>query len=217
MGLRLHHDGRFRRWLGARFGRDEAFGDRLWRRCLHGVGAAILLYYAVPDGFFLVVPKAVVLLAALAVLGVLELLRFTIGLELPTIRAYEARRPASYLFYAVALVVTVLLFPRPVAAAAVLGTALVDPLVGELRSEARWARLETALPFAVYTVLATLALVVGGAWPVPWAVALALGAAAIALAVERRKHPWLDDDLTMTLAPALFLYGLGVVALGLAG
>jgi len=41
--------------------------------------------------------------------------------------------------------------------------------------------------------------------------------APIAVAAERPKWPWVDDDLVMTLVPALFLYAAGVLALGLPG
>jgi hypothetical protein len=43
---------------------------------------------------------------------------------------------------------------------------------------------------------------------------LALLAGAIAIAVERPKVWWVDDDLVMTLVPAVALYLLAVVGLG---
>ena len=54
-----------------------------------------------------------------------------------------------------------------------------------------------------------------GTWPVLPSAGLALVAGAIAVAVERPKVWWLDDDLAMTLVPALALYVVGVVGLGL--
>jgi hypothetical protein len=213
--LRLHQGGEFRRRLAAAFGREESEADELWRRIIHGAGAFVLLYDVLPSNFFVVVPKVVVLLAALAAVLVLEVLRLGLGAELPTIRGYEARRPASYVFYAVALAGAVLFLPPPLAAAVVLGTAFVDPLAGELRRSDRWRRPGPFVAFAAYTVLAAGALGLVGRWP--WAGAVGLGAlaAAVAVVVERWRFRWLDDDLTMTVAPALVLYGLGVVVLGL--
>lgn len=215
MDLRLHRDARFRRWLGARVGLDEAGGDRLWRRVMHALGATVLVYYLVPDGFFVVVRKEVVLLAALAVAVVLEGLRHGVGLELPTIRPYEEHRIASFVFYAIALVGAILLFPLPIAATVVLGTALVDPVAGGLRESARLRVYYPWLPFAVYVGLAFVGLSVLGGWPVAWAVPLALLAAVVGLAAEYPQIPWVDDDLVMTFAPALVLYAVGVVAVGL--
>jgi hypothetical protein len=213
--LRLHRGGGFRRRLAAVLGREESAGDEIWRRMVHAAGAFVLVYFVVPSGFFVVVSKEVVLLVALAAVGGIEVLRLGFGVELPTIRGYEARRPASFVFYAVGLVVAVLLFPEPIAVAVVLGTAFVDPLAGELRSSARWRRFQPALPLVVYFALAATALAVVGPWPWPDAVGLGALASVVGVAVERWRFRWLDDDLTMTVVPALVLYGSGVVALGL--
>jgi len=215
MDLRLHRQGRFRRWLGVKLGGDEALGDRAWRRILHVLGAAVLVYYLLPDDFFVVAPKEYVLLAALLAMFVLEALRHAVGLQLPTIRPYEAHRVASFAFYALALVLAVLLFPRPIGAAVVLGTAVVDPLAGELRRRGGSTLTTVLTPFAVYAVLAFAGLAVVGDWPIAISAALALVAAPIAVAAERPKWPWIDDDLVMTLAPAVFLYAVGVWGLGL--
>lgn len=213
--LRLHHDGRFRRWLGARFGRDEAFGDRLWRRLLHGAGAAVLLYYALPTTLVGVVPRLALLLAALAAVLLLELLRHGGILELPALRDYEHGRPASFVFYATALVAAVLLLPVPIAAAVVLGTSVVDPIAGELRASPRACRAYPWLPYVAWVVLATIGLVPIGGWPLPVALELAALAGGVAIAAEWPTLRWVDDDLVMLAAPAVVLYALGVVVLGL--
>ena len=215
MRLRLHGHGRFRRWLGRRLGGDEELGDRAWRRIMHALGAALLVYYVVPNDFFLIAPKVDILLAVLALVFVFESLRHTVGLELPTVRPYEAHRIGSYVFYALALVIAVLVFPKPVGAAVILGTALVDPIAGELRQQRRPALLAVGVPLAAYWLLALTGLAGVGHWPVAVSAALAALAAPIAVAAERPKWPWVDDDLVMTIVPALFLYVAGVLVLGL--
>jgi len=213
--LRLHRGGAFRRRLAALFGRDEAAADEISRRLVHGAGAFVLVYYLLPGRLFVVVTTEQALLIALAAVGVLEVLRLGFGAELPTIRGYEARRPASYVFYAVGLVVAVVLFPEPVAAAVVLGTALVDPVAGELRRTGRGPAWTLGGPFLLYTGLAAGALGFVGHWGWGWSLTLGGLAAAVAVAVERWRFRWLDDDLTMTVVPAVVLYGAGVLALGL--
>ena len=214
MALRLHRGGRFRTWLGERFGGGYELGDRLWRRVLHVVAAVALLYYALPNDFFVIAPKLYVLLAALAAVYVLEALRHVAGLELPTIRPYEEGRVGSFALFGTAVVLAIVFFPMPIACAVVLGTAVADPVAGELRREPKYRYLDAAGPFAVYGALAFLGLAVVGDWPTVPSVGLALLASAIAVAVERPKVWWVDDDIVMTLVPALVLYGLGVVALG---
>ncbi|MGA8275249.1 MAG: hypothetical protein WB789_05330 [Thermoplasmata archaeon] len=215
MNLRLHGRGRFRTWLGARLGGDLELGDRVWRRVLHGLCAAVLLYYLLPDGFFIVAPKEVVLVAALVAVLVLEGLRHLVGLELPTIRPYEQKRVASFAFFALAIVLAVLLFPEPIAAAVVLGTALVDPLVGEMRVAGFRRATLWAVPILAYAGLAFVGLQLVGRWPVLDAIGLAVLAAPIAVAVERPKSRWVDDDLAMTFVPAVVLYVVAVLVLRL--
>jgi hypothetical protein len=213
--IRLHTGGTFRRRLARAFGRDESAGDAVSRRVVHVAGALVLVYYPMPVDFFVVVPKEVALLLALAAMFALEIARLGFHAELPTIRGYEARRPASYLFYSVALVAAILLFPPPIAVAVILGTAIVDPLAGEMRGASLPLGRSLGVSFLVYTALATVALAGVGRWP--WEAALGLGAfaAAVGVAVERWRFRWLDDDLTMTIVPAVALYAVGIVALGL--
>jgi len=214
MALRLHGRGRFRRWLGGALGGDEELGDRAYRRLLHLFGAAVLIYYPLPNDFFVIAPKADILLGAFAVMVVLEVLRHVAGLELPTIRPYERHRIASFVFYALALVLAVLVFPLPIGAAVVLGTAAVDPIAGELRRRGGSPFITVGVPLAVYGILAFVGLGVIGNWPVGFAALFAACAAPIAVAAERPKWPWVDDDLVMTLAPGLFLVAAEVWALG---
>jgi hypothetical protein len=217
MDLRLHRHGRFRRWLGEGLGGDEELGDRVWRRIMHTFGAAVLVYYALPNDFFVIAPKVDILLAALGAMFLLEVLRHAAGLELPTIRPYEVHRVASFVFFSIALVLAVLLFPLPIGAAIVLGTAIVDPVAGELRHERASPLLAVGIPLGAYALLAFVGLVAIGGWPAGDSALLAVAAAPIAIAAEWPKYPWVDDDLVMTLVPGLFLYAAGVLALGLPG
>lgn len=213
MALRLHRHGRWRRWLGARLGGDEALGDRAWRRLLHVAGAVVLLYYLVPP-LLPGVPNWAIALAVLAALLVLEALRLTGHLELPTIRPYEHGRVGSYAYFAVAMVGAVLLLPRPIAVVVVLGTAVVDPIAGELRLARGESFAATAVPLAVYALIAGLTLHALTAWPVGVVAGSALASAALAVAVERRKPGAVDDDLAMTAVPGVVL---ALVSLALGG
>jgi hypothetical protein len=172
------------------------------------------VYYLLPTEFFRIAPKEYVLLAALAAVLIVEGLRHAIGLELPTIRPYEERRVGSFAVFGTAIVISILLFPLPIACAVVLGTAIVDPLAGELRRDPRYRGIDIGLPFAIFAVLGFVGLAILGGWPSLPSVGLALLASAIAVAVERPKVWWYDDDFAMTLVPALGLYLIAVVGLG---
>ena len=215
MTLRLHGGGRFRTWLGGQLGGDFPLGDRAWRRIVHGMGALVIIYYWLPEDFFLVAPKQFILLAALAAALIIEVLRQSFDVEVPGIRADEQHRLSSFAAFALAITLAILLFPMPIACAVILGTAIADPVVGELRLGGASPGLVLAVPFALYGGLAFAGMAALGGWPVGPSAALALLAAAIAVAVERPKVGWFDDDLAMTLIPAIALYLVGVVALGL--
>ncbi|MGI0071784.1 MAG: hypothetical protein ACRECT_06945 [Thermoplasmata archaeon] len=216
MALRLHRGGKFRGWLGARLGGDFELGDRAWRRLLHALGAAALLYYVLPTDFFLIAPKEDILILVLVAVLVLEGLRHAVGLELPTIRPYEEGRVGSFAVFGLAIVIAILVFPLAIASAVVLGTALVDPLAGELRRDPKYRRVDLGAPFGAYAGLAYVGLVGFGGWPAGPSIAWALVAGAIAVAVERPKVWWYDDDFAMVLVPAVVLYVIGVLALGYA-
>ncbi|MCI4324626.1 MAG: hypothetical protein L3K00_01890 [Thermoplasmata archaeon] len=213
--MRLHTGGRFRGWLGARVGGDFEVGDRIHRRLLHGLGAFALLYLLVPARILVVVPNDVILLSALELIFVVEYLRHVRHWELPTIRPYEEGRIASYVFYATALTAALLLFPRPVAAAVVVGTALVDPLLGELRLRSTHPAASLLPGLAVYALLAGVAFALFGGWRGPSLVGLALFAAAVAVAVEWPTWGTVDDDLAMTLVPGAALTAVLLVRPGL--
>lgn len=203
--MRLHRGGRFRAWLGAGFGGDAELGDRIWRRILHGLGALVLVYYLLPPNVLFGVPNFMIPLLALAAVLVLEALRLTGYVEIPVIRSYEAHRLASYAYFAIAMVVSVLLFPEPIAAAVILGTAVADPLAGELRRSARFRRWYPFAPYVVYVGLATVALLGVGRYPVGSAFGLSVLAGILAMAAEWPKWGTVDDDLAMTLVPGVVL------------
>ncbi len=215
MPPRLHTGGRWRAWLGRHLGGGPELGDRAWRRILHGAGAFVLLYYLVPGGAFVVLPTWALLLAVLAVVLALELLRHAVGLELPTIRPYESGRVASFTYFAVGLVVAVLLFPRPIAVVVVLGTSFVDPLSGELRLRGVRPLVGFGGPVVAYALVALVALRLAGPWPWAGCLLAAPIAAIAAVLAERPRHRYYDDDLAMTLVPALLLAALAAWLPGL--
>jgi hypothetical protein len=206
-------DSRLRAWIGRRFGGDAELGDRIGRRAVHALGAGALVYYLLPTPLYGFLYRQEILLAALGAVLLLEGVRHATRYPLPLIRPYEERRVAGFAFYAVALAVVLLLFPRPIACAVVLGTAIVDPVSGELRSGA--ARLYPGLPLALYAGLAVLGLAGLGGWPIGPSLVLAAVGAVLAVAAEAPKLLWLDDDLTMTFVPALALLALAGAVLHL--
>jgi hypothetical protein len=209
--MRLHRGGGFRRWLGEKLGGDFALGDRAWRRIVHTFGLAVLIYYVLPPHILVILTTEEFALLLVGVVLAIEAARHILQLELPAIRPFEEDRIASYVYFAVALAAAVLIFPEPIAIVVVIGTATIDPFMGELRLSQRFHRLYPVVPVLLYAGMAFGVL----GWMLPGSririAVLALAAAVAAIAVERPNHRWVDDDLAMTLVPAVLLWVLVVV------
>lgn len=203
--------GRFRRWLGTHLAGDPDAGDRVLRRLLHLAAAVACVFYLVPPVLLPGLTRATLLLAALIVVLALEATRLAGWIELPGLRVHEAHRPASFVYFGIAIVVVLLAVPEAYALVAVLGAAWVDPLIGELRGRPtrRWAY--PVLPIAAYAAIAFLPLWWLGHFSGWLALLLALGSAGLAVAVESPRHHHLDDDLLMTLVPAAALWIAGIL------
>lgn len=185
------------------------FDPHWFRRAVHGMGAGFVLYYLLPSTGWWGPVKTwgpwVLLLAAAAV----EAVRMTGGIRSEHffgLREYERTRVSGYIYFGFASVVLLTLVPQPIALPCLVGAALGDPLVGELRNRDR------PLGSLVAGVLfgAGVFLIAGWGW------LLALAGGVLLVVGESSRLPWLDDDLTMPLLPAAVLLALhvaGVLAL----
>ncbi len=185
------------------------FDPHWFRRAVHGMGAGFVLYYLLPHGAWWDPVRTwgpwILLAAAL----VLEAVRMRGGIRSEHffgLREYERTRVSGYVYFGMASVVLLTLVPQPLAIPCLVGAALGDPLLGELRNRGR------PLGALVAGVLfgAGLFLIAGWGW------ALALAGGVLLVVGESSRIPWLDDDLTMPLLPAavlLMLHGGGLVTL----
>lgn len=169
------------------------------RRLVHMCAPLFLVYYALPDAIE-GADKRWLLVAVLVVVLVFEALRLALGWRLVGMRDYEGGRLSAFAWAAIGLTFTFLLFPLELAAPAVLGMALTDPLIGELRR--RKSPLYPLLPSVVYFVLVmtTFELLMGGLWQV---VAASAAGTVLAIGVERTRTKYVDDDFLMMVVPLL--------------
>jgi len=181
----------------------------VFRRLLHIAAGVAVIFYLVPPVIVPGLTRAALLLAALVAVLALEASRLAGWIELPALRRHEANRPASFVYFGIAIVIVLLAVPEAYALVAVLGAAFIDPLIGELRGKPSLYRAYPFLPVATYAVIAFPILWWVGGESVLLALLLALGAALLAVAVESPRNHHLDDDLLMTLVPALALWIAG--------
>lgn len=106
----------------------------LLRRLVHLCTPLFLVYYWLPEPLWpggLTREQGLVIL--LIVVLFFEFLRLRAKWRIIGIREYEYHRVSAAAWAAVAIVFTFLFFPFQLAAPVLIGMALVDPLVGELR------------------------------------------------------------------------------------
>lgn len=186
-------------------------GLQPWRRLFHatnGVSVVLVLEFT-PIATRTAVAVLGAILLALALLDVIRLTNAGMNLRFFRLFSFlasprEARGVASSTWYAVGVVLTLLLFPRQEALAGILVLALADPVAGFVGRI--WGRHRlgkgTWEGSGTFAAVAFLALLFFAPW---WA---ALGTALAAAWVERVPWP-LDDNLVIppTVAGVLLLLG----------
>lgn len=182
------------------------FDPHWFRRAFHSFGACFIAYYLAPATGLAGAIRGAMPLALLA--GALGLEAYRISGRMPTeaffgLREYERRRISGYVYFGIATVSLVYLFPQPLAVACILGAAIGDPIIGEIR---RMGHVRASLVAGLAFVLACFLLV--GFHPL-----LAVFGAAVMVGAENVKIRWLDDDLLMPLLPAVAILALASTAI----
>ncbi len=185
----------------------------LVRRAVHAAVALAPIYYLFPvDLPWLGIPRWVLLVVFLSAMFTFESIRVWKKFTFLGLRPHEKDRLASHAWAAAGLVIVLWLFPHDIASAAIVGWALVDPLMGELRSSKK-----SKVGVVVLSTLAylTLALVMFSLWNERAAaefIVLSIVGAAVAIPSEFVKVRRVDDDFLMSVLPAV---GMLLVAVGL--
>jgi hypothetical protein len=184
---------------------------RLFRRAFHSLSSLFVVYYWLPVYIEpLQLTRDEVAALGISLLLAFEAYRIHRGWLFFGLRDYEKRWIAGYFWGALGYVTALVFFPERFAMLTILGTTLVDPVLGEMRATPakRWA---PAVGFASWCAVALVCIfAVGLATPL---VLVPVGAA-IAVGAESVKVKRLDDNLVMNIAPLLGLTALAA-ALGL--
>jgi hypothetical protein len=173
----------------------------LIRRLVHLATPLFLVYYFLPDPLWLNgLSKSLGLVLFLFVALAAEAVRLKLSWNIVGMREYESRRMSAAAWTAIGLTFAFLLFPFWLVAPAVMGMAFIDPLIGELRL--RKSNLYPAVPTVAYFVLVFAVL---GWLRGPDAVALlaAFFATVLAIAFEKQRWKYFDDDFLMIVVPLL--------------
>jgi len=186
----------------------QTANGRKWhhvRRFVHVLLSIAALYYWFPDPLVPGFPKWYLLVIGLAIIAILEILRFRKRVKLPWTRPYEEGRVAAHSYAALGATIVLILAPPIIGAPAIVGMACADPVAGELRHHKRpgWlVRLTTGI---VYGLIAfTIMMLISSDFPV--VLLLTIIKSIVAVISENPDYRYFDDDFTMIAFPALAGY-----------
>ncbi len=176
------------------------------RRLVHLMTPLFLVYYLVPDPLWeggLEREHGLVLM--LLIVLVAEALRLAFKPPIIGMREYERGQMCAAAWAAIGMTIAFLFFPVEYSAPALMGMGWVDPVIGILRK--RKSSLYPCLPIALYLViaLASMTILIG---PVPEVLIASIVATPLAIASERYKVRYVDDDFLMIVVP---LVGIAAV------
>jgi len=191
--------------------------DAHWfRRVFHTFAASFLFYYLLPNEEWINVIKIVVPITLVSFMIVIEYRRLQGAIDHQRffgLRSYEKKRPASYLYFGIAVLLLFLLFPQQIAIPCILCAAFTDPIIGETRYYFGKKKAYTiGFIISLFFFLITW-------YRADWWVLILVSVigASGALIGEAEKLRFVDDDFMIQILPAILLFALwqGLLLVGI--
>jgi dolichol kinase len=191
--------------------------DAHWfRRVFHTFAASFLFYYLLPDEELINLGKIVLPIIIVLCMVVVEYRRIRGDLDHQRffgLRNYEKKRPASYLYFGVAVLLLFLLFPQQIAIPCILCASFTDPIIGESRYY-----LGKKRAYAIGFIISVFFFLVTWYRAEWWVMILVplLGATGAVMG-EAKKLKFVDDDFMIQMLPAILLLLMwqGLLAMGI--
>jgi len=191
--------------------------DAHWfRRVFHTFAASFLFYYLLPDEEGIKLGKIVLPVIIVLCMVVVEYRRIRGDLDHQRffgLRNYEKKRPASYLYFGVGVLILFLLFPQQIAIPCILCASFIDPIIGESRYY-----LGKKRAYAIGFLISAFFFLVTWYRADWWVLILVslLGATGAVIG-EAKKLKLVDDDFMIQILPAvlLLLMWQGLLAMGI--
>jgi len=191
--------------------------DAHWfRRVFHTFAASFLFYYLLPDEQWINQGKIIVPIIIVFVMAVVEFRRIQGNLDHNRffgLRSYEKKRPASYLYFGVAVLLLFLFFPQQIAIPCILCASFTDPLIGEARYYL--GKKQAYIIGFFVSVFFFMITWYQARWEILLVISV-LGATG-AVVGEAKKLRFIDDDFMIQFLPALLLLIVwqGLLVLGI--
>lgn len=177
--------------------------SHLFRRVFHTTAAIYLVYYLLPDelwpGFYKWHGVVVVVLLTF----IIELVRLKKRKILFGLRKYEKNRISAFAWFALGMGIAVLFFKMEFVVPVVIGMALIDPLIGEVRRMK--AELYPLLPTICYAIIMLICMLLLTSHNFLIIVFFTIIGTLTAIASESLEIKGIDDDFLMIISPLLVL------------
>ena len=175
-----------------------------YRRIFHTFSASFILYYMLPDIYWINLLKIWIPVAILIFIFILEYLRINGKVNSNHffgLRMYEKKRISSYLFFGIAVFILLLFFPQQIAIPCILCASIADPVMGEVRHRFGEKKVYV-VGFLICIIFFFLAWNKAEFW---FGLLVSIIGAIGAVLGETRKLKWLDDDFMIQMIPAILL------------
>ena len=180
------------------------FDVHWFRRVFHTFGAFFLIYYLFPDESWINILKICISVVIVLSVAILDYIRIKGRIDSSNffgLRIYERNRPASYLYFGLALIILLLFFPQQIAIPCILCACFSDPIIGEMRY--RLGKKEACIiGFFVCMFFFLVTWFKADLWIVTL---VSIIGATGALIGETKKFWLIDDDFMIQMLPAILV------------
>lgn len=181
------------------------FEAHWFRRVFHTFAASFLIFYLLPDDPWITTLKTFFAIAIVVFIIILEYLRIKGKIRTSNffgLRVYEKKRPASYVYFGVALLILLLFFPQQIAIPCILCACFSDPLIGEMRQH-HGKKEAYILGFLICMLFFLIMWHTAG---ISIMLLASITGATAAVIGEAKKFWLIDDDFMIQILPAIILF-----------
>jgi len=183
-----------------------------FRRVFHTFASSFLIYYLLPDDPLITTLKTLIAVGIVVFVIILEYLRIKGILHSSNffgLRIYEEKRPASYVYFGVALLILLVFFPQQIAIPCILCACFSDPIIGEIRH--RFGKKEAYI--GGFLICMFCFLITWHTVDISILLPISILGASAAVIGEAKKFWLIDDDFMIQMLPAVILFLLWQVLL----
>jgi len=183
-----------------------------FRRVFHTFASCFLIYYLLPDDPWITTLKILIAVGIVVFVIIVEYLRIKEILcnsNFFGLRRYEEKRPASYVYFGLALLILLVFFPQQIAIPCILCACFSDPIMGEIRH--RFGKKEAYI--GGFLICMFFFLITWHTVDISILILISILGASAAVIGEAKKFWLIDDDFMIQILPAVIIFSVWQILL----